>query len=101
MAIQSRMSADDQTLVITVDGRFDFSSHQEFREAYEHYEGRVQQYVIDMQATSYLDSSALGMLLLLRDYAGGDTANIVIRHCNEDVKKILAIANFDQLFTIE
>jgi anti-anti-sigma factor len=54
-----------------------------------------------MSEATYLDSSALGMLLLLRDHAGGDNADIRIRHCNEDVKKILTISNFGQLFRIE
>ena len=52
-------------------------------------------------ASTYLDSSALGMLLLLRDHAGGDTANIKIVNCNPDVKKILTISNFEQLFSID
>jgi len=36
----------------------------------------------------------------LRDYAGGDNANIAIENCNNDVRKILTISNFEQLFTI-
>nr|NIQ11660.1 anti-anti-sigma factor [Gammaproteobacteria bacterium] len=42
----------------------------------------------------------LGMLLLLRDHAGGDNSSIEIVNCNPDVKKILTISNFEQLFTI-
>jgi hypothetical protein len=40
------------------------------------------------------------MLLLLRDYAGGDSASIHIENCNGDVRRILAISNFEQLFSI-
>jgi hypothetical protein len=40
------------------------------------------------------------MLLLLRDYAGGDRADIRLINCNADVRKILAISNFEQLFSI-
>lgn len=99
MAISSQLSADGKELNIGIEGRFDFSSHQQFREAYENHQG-TENYVIDMANTSYLDSSALGMLLLLRDYAGGDGASIQICNANPDVKKILEIANFNQLFTI-
>ena len=53
-----------------------------------------------MKETTYLDSSALGMLLLLRDHAGGDQAEVEIVNCSPDVKKILTISNFDQLFKI-
>ncbi|MDQ3200585.1 MAG: STAS domain-containing protein, partial [Pseudomonadota bacterium] len=49
---------------------------------------------------TYLDSSALGMLLLLRDYAGGENAEITLTHANADVRKILAISNFEQIFDV-
>lgn len=100
MAIASQLSEDGVELTIRVDGRFDFSAHQEFRESYETLEDRPDRYRVDMRDTSYLDSSALGMLLLLRDHAGGDNADVKIVNCNSDVRKILAISNFEQLFTI-
>ncbi|MEJ2044284.1 MAG: STAS domain-containing protein [Reinekea sp.] len=88
------------SITIKVSGRFDFSSHQEFRQIYESVPAEVTKYSVDMSEATYLDSSALGMLLLMRDHAGGDTAQIEIVNCNEDVKKILTISNFGQLFTI-
>jgi len=99
MSINTSVSGDELTVV--VEGRFDFSAHQEFRDAYEEAGSAVRKYVIDMAKATYLDSSALGMLLLLRDHAGGDSANVRIVRCNQDVKKILTISNFEQLFTIE
>ena len=100
MPIQTRRSQDGQTLIIKIEGRFDFSTHQAFRDAYEHGGTSVGGYIVDLSDATYLDSSALGMLLLLRDYAGGDSANIAIENCNNDVRKILTISNFEQLFTI-
>ena len=94
-------SVNGSELMIQVEGRFDFSAHQEFRDAYEKADAGLNQYVIDMRNATYLDSSALGMLLLLRDHAGGDNANVRILNCNADVRKILTISNFEQLFTIE
>ncbi|MEM9102091.1 MAG: STAS domain-containing protein [Pseudomonadota bacterium] len=101
MAISASTDPNGSELTIKIDGRFDFSAHQEFRSAYENVESKPGTFIIDMADTSYLDSSALGMLLLLRDYAGGDSASIRIANCNSDVKKILTISNFEQLFTIE
>lgn len=101
MAISSSTDPNGTRLTIKIDGRFDFSAHQEFRSAYENADKKPEVFVIDMAETSYLDSSALGMLLLLRDYAGGDTATIKISNCNSDVKKILTISNFEQLFSID
>lgn len=101
MGVQSNIDSNSKELTIKVDGRFDFSAHQEFRDAYENISSDVNSYVVDLNHTSYLDSSALGMLLLLRDHAGGDDANVKIVKCNDDVKKILTISNFEQLFTIQ
>ena len=99
MSITTSKAGD--VLTIKIAGRFDFSSHQEFRDAYEGRDGTVGAYRIDMGETTYLDSSALGMLLLLRDFAGGDNADISILNCNNDVRKILTISNFEQLFRIQ
>jgi anti-anti-sigma factor len=101
MGVQAEIDSSGKELTIKVDGRFDFSAHQEFRDAYESISSDVNNYIVDLSSTSYLDSSALGMLLLLRDHAGGDNANIKITKCNDDVKKILTISNFEQLFTIQ
>ncbi|MBS0289795.1 MAG: STAS domain-containing protein [Proteobacteria bacterium] len=101
MAIKSAMSNDGQELVISVKGRFDFSSLQVFKNAYENLPGHPSSYTVDLKDSDYLDSSALGMLLALRDHAGGDSANIRIINCNPDVKKILMITKLDELFTVE
>lgn len=100
MAITSLPSTDGQELTILIQGRFDFGAHQEFRNAYERVNSSPKSYVVDLKDTTYLDSSALGMLLLLRDHAGGDSAQIRLLNCNPDVRKILAISNFEQLFKI-
>ncbi|UVE16371.1 STAS domain-containing protein [Pseudomonas sp. LS44] len=100
MAITAQPSTDGQELTISIQGRFDFGAHQEFRDAYERVSSSPKRYVIDLEGTTYLDSSALGMLLLLRDHAGGDHAQIRLVNCNPDVRKILAISNFEQLFKI-
>ena len=100
MTVSAQTNQAGKELTINISGRFDFSSHQEFRQIYENAPSDINEFIIDMNDATYLDSSALGMLLLLRDHAGGDNADIKIMHCNEDVKKILTISNFGQLFNI-
>jgi len=98
VSIQSSLA--DGVLTISVSDRFDFSAYQEFRDTYENLADRPDSFVVDFLAATYLDSSALGMLLLLRDYGGGDDASIELINCNPDVRKILTISNFGQLFDI-
>ena len=101
MALVTRTSLDGKVVTIDISGRFDFSIHREFRQVYEQDRGGTTQYLINLHQTEYMDSSALGMLLLLREHAGGDRANIKIMHCQPEVKKILSIANFHHLFCLD
>jgi len=102
MTITSSLSPDKQELTIKIQGRFDFSTLQQFRNAYEKMPPpKPKSFVIDLKESDYLDSSALGMLLALRDFAGGDESNIRIINPNPDIKKILVITKLDELFKIE
>ncbi len=100
MPIQSSVQDDGQTLVMKVKGHFDFSLHKEFRQAYKNSES-VRRYVVDLRDTEYMDSSALGMLLLLREFASDHGGEVALRSCSREVRKILEIANFQRLFRIE
>ena len=99
MAISGNVSSNGDSVNIKITGRFDFNAHHDFRNIYRN-EKTNAEYSIDMSGTDYIDSSALGMLLLLREHAGNEAANITITGCNADIKKIFAISNFEKLFTI-
>ncbi|MEJ5865406.1 STAS domain-containing protein [Pseudomonas farsensis] len=100
MAVESVFSQEGKKLTIKIRGRFDFGKHQEFRDAYERQHPVLDSVVVDLKEATYLDSSALGMLLLLRDHVGGDDSDIRLVHASDDVRKVLAISNFDKLFDI-
>jgi anti-anti-sigma factor len=99
MAISGNVSDGGNSVLISINGRFDFNAHHDFRNIYRN-EKSDAKYTIDMSGTEYIDSSALGMLLLLREHAGNESANITIVGCNDDIKKIFAISNFEKLFEI-
>ncbi len=102
MSITSSLSDSGDVLTIAIEGRFDASSLEQFRRSFENVDSdNVKRYKVDLSETIHLDSSALGMLLVLRDHAGGDKADITIANCTPEVKKIFAISSFEQLFTIE
>ncbi len=103
MSISSSLSPDGKVLKIEIEGRFDASSLDEFRKCYEDASANdsPHSYNVDLKNAVYLDSSALGMLLVLRDYAGGESAQITISNCSPEVKKIFSISSFEQLFTIQ
>jgi anti-anti-sigma factor len=98
MSITSAFSDDRRTVTIKVVGRFDFAAHQDFRRAFKEYPKGEKRFIVDLATTEYLDSSAMGMLLQLREHASGQTVELV--NGNEAINEILRIASFDKLFRI-
>jgi anti-anti-sigma factor len=100
MLIANEVSGDRATLKLA--GRFDFHTHREFRAAYAKFlePGAVREIVIDFGDVDYLDSSALGMLLLLREKADTAGKSVVLAGLKGTVKQVLDIANFGKLFAI-
>jgi len=101
MALETQLDTASKTLTINVSGRFDFGIHQEFRKATDLASTGVSTIIVNMSRVDYLDSSALGMLLVLRDRVGENKSAVRIKSAKPEVKKILEIANFDKLFTLE
>lgn len=99
MSIDAKLSSDGKTLTIGVRGRFDFSVVNDFRGAYESQPKNLT-FLIDLRQAEHIDSSALGMLLNMRSYLGGDQAKIEIVHCAPGIRKILEISRFDKKFVI-
>ncbi len=101
MTIETRLDSATRTLKINISGRFDFGLHKDFRNASEQASSGVDTVIVDMGRVDYMDSSALGMLLVLRDKVGENKSAVRIKNSKPEVKKILEIANFDKLFTLE
>ncbi len=101
MAISVRVSDDKRGATIEVTGRFDFGCHQDFKNAYSQFDTRGARITVDLSGTDYMDSAALGMLLVLRERAGGDEADITLKGCSTDIQKILDVSRFEELFHIE
>ncbi|MDH5570264.1 MAG: STAS domain-containing protein [Gammaproteobacteria bacterium] len=101
MGVSINLSKDDKVLTIKISGRFDFSMHNDFRNAYKDNNLSNGVYVIDLKDTEYMDSSALGMLLLLKEYSSTNSSKIKIVHASAEIREILDIASFDKLFLID
>ncbi len=91
----------DQTVVL-LHGRFNHETHVEFKELVRSLkeEGLVG-VSVDLSAVKEMDSSGLGLLLLLRDALGGKRAQIRIRGASGAIRRILEVANFQRFFLIE
>ena len=101
--MQIKVTVNGTNAVISMNGRFDFNSHREFRSASEQAtkaEG-VSEIEVDMNGIDYLDSSALGMLLLLREKTNVANRKLSLSNCKGMVQQVLEVANFNKLFTIK
>ncbi|MBN8431970.1 STAS domain-containing protein [Microbulbifer salipaludis] len=103
--VSSVFSDSGGDLVIRVTGNFDFNMHREFQRAYRNVSPPPERFLVDLSETDHLDSAALGMLLLLRDYcaelgSGGVQPTVELLNANAHVSHILSVSNFDRIFSI-
>ena len=80
--------------------RFDFTVHRTFHNACLGDSKPSRSYVVDLAEVGSMDSSALGMLLLLREHAGGDLSDIRIVNTSNSLRGTLRVAGFDRLFVL-
>jgi len=101
MPIITHISNDESEIKLKINGRFDFNCHEDFGRALEQTKKYPHaKYVLDFSDVDDIDSSALGMLLLLRDALGGDGAKMEIIRCSEDIIEEFKIVNFFKMFKI-
>ncbi|MCB6182759.1 STAS domain-containing protein [Leeia sp. TBRC 13508] len=101
--MQASCSFNGPVAVVSLTGRFDFNSHRVFREAIDKglAEPNVRQLTIDFKSVDYIDSSALGMLMLLKEKADMARKQVTLSNCSGVARQVLDIANFSKLFTME
>jgi len=98
--VSARLTANNRGLVIDIVGRLSLDIHREFRSVYES-SPKCERYAVNLQRCVGIDSSGLGMLLILRDFAGLNKDNMLIVNCPSRLGKLLGMAKFDQLFTVQ
>lgn len=97
--IISNSKHDEFQITVHNNGRFDFSVYKEFRDAYADHD-RAYTYVLDLGAVEYIDSAALGMLLVLKEFADKHHSTLKIMNCKPYVKKIFQVANLDKYLLV-
>ncbi|HJP99045.1 MAG TPA: STAS domain-containing protein [Rhodanobacteraceae bacterium] len=98
MGLTCDSDAEGDCVTLHVDERFDFSVHRGFHDACLG-RPRARSYVIDLEGVTCMDSSALGMLLLLREHAG-DEANIRVVNASTELRNTFRVAGLDRLLTL-
>ncbi len=98
MVMQVTMT--DTLCTIILEEHFDYSCRELFQTIYQENPKNFE-YIIDFDVVRYIDSSALGLLLILREFNGGDGSLIHLIHCNPYVKELFNTVKFSQFFNME
>ena len=97
MSVKATKSPDGAVVTIQISGRFAFSLYKSFREAQELSE-TASRYVIDLSQCTYVDSSALGMLGMLKKKVG-ENVEVEIIKVSPEIRELLDMVK-DQLALI-
>ncbi len=101
MSVETKISDDGKTLTIKVSGKLDITMYKTFSDSYKDKIGSVSKVILDMADVEHVDSSGLGMMLVLRERLSEDAQIIDIVNVSPSVAKIFKITNYDKLFNIE
>ena len=87
---------------VCLSGRFTFSDHGNFKQIIDGLVAdRVETCTLDFQGVEFIDSSGLGMLLILREALEKVGGKVTLLAPQGQVEKMLRISQFDQMFAIK
>ncbi|MBM3617054.1 MAG: STAS domain-containing protein [Alphaproteobacteria bacterium] len=91
----------DSTCRLNIKGTFTFSDNAKFREILSLLKDeKVAILELDLSDLQFIDSAALGMLLLLHDEAQKKQKRVSISGAQGQIKKMLQLSNFEEIFNI-
>lgn len=91
----------NQSLEVSLGGRFTFSDNPAFYKIMEAVDAKVTCVLVDVTAVEFMDSAALGMLLVLKDTTDKRNIKLVLKGPSGHVKKLFEISKFYQMFDIQ
>lgn len=94
---------DGSTATVFLQGSLSFRSYPDFKAATQpHLESpAIQALHIDLAAVEYLDSSALGMILHLKQKTDAVSKEVVLTRPSSPVATVLKVVNFGKFLRIE
>ena len=103
MNVNYEISSKDKDTEIVISGRITFAEHAQCRQMVDEIVPRPgMTLTVDLQDVDFIDSAGLGLLLLIKDKGEKEGGSTVLRVAKDgQIKKMLEIANFDDLVTIK
>jgi anti-anti-sigma factor len=89
-------------LELNLKGRFTFADSKSFTKVLDDIAVKTyQKVIVDFAGVDFIDSAALGILLLTRERCNKTSTSLVLRHPKGQVKQMFDISRFTDLFKIE
>jgi HptB-dependent secretion and biofilm anti anti-sigma factor len=101
--MEHRLSIDAPTMTLALTGRFTFTDYQSFRDVLGALANAqsVDTLVVDLAGLDFIDSSAIGMLMVANDEAKARRQKMTIINARAQVAKALEIVAIDQVIHIQ
>lgn len=96
------LRADDGKPILKLAGRLDFTHRERFVEMVEAISDELTEadLRVDCSQLDDIDSSGLGLLLILRDRLGRSGRGVMLINCGQRVRDVLGMVQFGRLFTL-
>jgi HptB-dependent secretion and biofilm anti anti-sigma factor len=100
MSIESERVGNKITIRIT--GVFGHECREKFQHVFTYQEGKPKdhEYIIDFKEITHISSTGAGLLILLRDHCGEESANISLINVNDHILGLLELLQFNRIFKI-
>ena len=101
MSINHEYQADSSTFLIGLDSQFTFNESSEFINTHEQVPDNARACNIDFSVVEYMDSSALGALLLVKSkLEEKGISNIRLVNCTPPIIQLLEVCQYQMMFEI-
>ncbi|MCP4355721.1 MAG: STAS domain-containing protein [Proteobacteria bacterium] len=92
---------ENNVAIIMIDEDFNFETHKSFRNAVkESLELGAKEIILEFEKVEYMDSTALGLLMVAKDTATEADCKIKLKSVSGYARKILEMSQFDQKFEL-
>lgn len=96
-----RNHVEETEMVIAIEGEFTFELYDSYTQALDAIkQDHIEQVVIDLGEVSFIDSSAMGLLLVTREECDEHGKALILSNPRGRVKDMIDVSNFRDLFTI-
>lgn len=93
---------NENELEVVLKGKFTFTDNKNFLTFLEGMmEKQCNLITLNLEEVSFIDSAALGILLLIRDKCNKSSTNLILQNPKGQVDQMFKISKFDHLFKIE